>query len=108
LIESKSDIINFISIATNDNENALEASYGVSYREGKAAKAHLIAERLIDPCVKDVVQYLLGENVAKMVDMVPLSNYTVSRQINDMSSNIETTVLKRLKIVHIIPSSWMN
>jgi hypothetical protein len=65
LIELKSDINNFIPTENNDNENALEESYRVSYRVAKAAKAHLIAESLISPCVKVVVQCLFGEDSAK-------------------------------------------
>jgi hypothetical protein len=64
LIASKSGITNFIS-TSNDDKNALEASYRVSYRVARASEAHTIAENLIRPCLKDVVQYMLGEKSAK-------------------------------------------
>jgi hypothetical protein len=40
----------------------------VSYRVASAAKSNFIAEILIGPCVKDVVQCLFGENAAEMVE----------------------------------------
>jgi hypothetical protein len=46
LVESKSCIANFVSTTSNSNENALEASYRVSYRVAKALEAHTIAENL--------------------------------------------------------------
>uniref|UniRef100_A0A674JCF8 HAT C-terminal dimerisation domain-containing protein n=1 Tax=Terrapene triunguis TaxID=2587831 RepID=A0A674JCF8_9SAUR len=97
LAERKSDITSFISKASTDNENALEASYRVSYRVAKASKAHTIAESLIGPCIKDVVHCMLGEKAAKRIDMVPLSNNTLSRRINDMSNNVETIIVQRVK-----------
>jgi hypothetical protein len=65
LVESKSFIANFVSTTSNDNENALEASYRISYRVAKALEAHTIAENVIGPCIKDVVHCMLGEKVAK-------------------------------------------
>ncbi|XP_065254448.1 zinc finger BED domain-containing protein 5-like [Emys orbicularis] len=97
LAERKSDITSFISKASTDNENALEASYRVSYRVAKASEAHTIAESLIGPCIKDVVHCMLGEKAAKRTDMVPLSNNSLSRRINDMSNNVETTIVQSVK-----------
>ncbi|XP_065263663.1 deleted in malignant brain tumors 1 protein-like [Emys orbicularis] len=86
-----------ICAASTDNENALEASYRVSYRVAKASEAHTIAESLIGPCIKKAVHCMFGEKVAKRIDMVPLSNNTLSRRINDMSNNVETTIIHRVK-----------
>jgi hypothetical protein len=94
LVESKSFIPNFASIASNDNENALEASYRISYRVAKVLEAHTIAQNLIGPCIKDVVQCMLGEEVAKKIDIVHFSNNTLSRRINDISGYVETTVVQ--------------
>ncbi|XP_074980743.1 zinc finger BED domain-containing protein 5-like [Caretta caretta] len=69
----------------------------MSYQVAKASEAHTIAESLIGPCIKDVVHCMLGEKAAKRIDMVPLSNNTLSRRINVMSSNVETTIVHRVK-----------
>jgi hypothetical protein len=71
LVESNSCIANFISTTSNDNENKLEASYRVSYRVARASEADTIAENLIGPCLKDVVQCILGEKAARKIDIVP-------------------------------------
>jgi hypothetical protein len=60
LVESRSGITNFVSTTRNDNENAQEAMYRFSYRVAKASEAHTLAENLIGPCIKHVVQCMLG------------------------------------------------
>jgi hypothetical protein len=69
LVESKSCITNLVLTTRNDNENALEASYRISYRVAKALEAHTIAENLIGPCITDVVQYMLSERL-QAIDIV--------------------------------------
>jgi hypothetical protein len=61
----------------------------------KALEAHMIAENLLGLCVKDVVQCMLGEKVAKKkkIDVVPFSNNTLSQRIDDIPSYVETTVV---------------
>jgi hypothetical protein len=86
--------VNFVSTTSNDNKNAQEASYRVSYRVAKALEAHPIAENLICPCIKNVVQCMLGEKVSKKINIVPFSNKTLSRINNIISSYVETTVVR--------------
>jgi hypothetical protein len=53
-------------LSTNkDNENALEASYRISYLIARRGKNHTIADNLISPCVKDVVLCMIGEQGGK-------------------------------------------
>jgi hypothetical protein len=50
MIDSQGDIIKFSSTTNNNNENALEGSYRVSYRVEKTVKKKsFIAELLCDP-----------------------------------------------------------
>ncbi|XP_055544052.1 zinc finger BED domain-containing protein 5-like [Wyeomyia smithii] len=77
--------------------NALEASFRISYHVAKSGKAHTIAENLIASCLQDAVKCILGEGPALKVSRIPLSNSTVSRRIEDMSVNIEDTVVARVK-----------
>jgi len=58
----------------------LEVSYRVSYRIAQQSEAYTIAEKLIEPCVKDVVTTMIGEEHAKLVDCIPLSDTTISRR----------------------------
>jgi hypothetical protein len=73
---------------------ALEASFRVSYRTARSGQAHTVAESLIGPCAKDTTKCMLGEKAAKKIDLVPLSNNTVSRRINDLANDVESELLK--------------
>lgn len=95
--EWKNDLTTFASAANSDNENALEASYRVSYRIAKTAKPHSIAEDLVRPCINDVVQCMLGESFTKKVSMVPLSDNTINRRIKDMANYVENIILERVR-----------
>jgi len=55
------------------------ASYLVSYQVAQAGEAHTIAENLIKPCVKDIVECMLDGKAMDLVGTVPLSNNTISR-----------------------------
>jgi hypothetical protein len=54
-----------------------------------------IAENLISPC-KNAFLCKLGEDVRKM-NTIPLSNYRISRIIQDMSDIVKATVIGRNK-----------
>jgi len=95
--ENTSILTSYIKPANKDNQNAIEASYRISYRIAKCGKNHTIAENLIFPCIKDTVQCMFGEENVKKINIIPLSNNTISRRIQDMSENIELTVIDRIK-----------
>jgi zinc finger BED domain-containing protein 5/7/8/9 len=80
-----------------DNENALKASYMVSYRIAQKGEAHTIAETLIKPCVIDIVTCMLDDKSAKHLSIIPLSNNTVARRIEDLASNVSETLVSRIK-----------
>ena len=82
---------------TAANSQALTASYLVSLRIAKTGKPHTIGESLILPAAKDIVSCILGEAAAKKLDVVPLSNNTVSRRIHDLASQVKTILIKRIK-----------
>ena len=82
---------------TAANSQALTASYLVSLRIAKTGKPHTIGESLILPTAKDIVSCILREAVAKKLDVVPLSDNTVSRRIHDLASQVKTIFIKRIK-----------
>ncbi|XP_072377699.1 zinc finger BED domain-containing protein 5-like [Diabrotica undecimpunctata] len=62
-------------VCKNENENATEASFIVSLHIAKDGKSHTIAEELIKPCLKDVVQCILGQDITKK-----MSNSTIKQE----------------------------
>lgn len=77
-------------------EQALRASYLVSYRIAKSKKAHTLAEEVILPCAIDMCTALIGEKEAAKLKTIPLSNDTVHRRICDMSNDVEHQLTERL------------
>lgn len=76
------------------NEDAVEASFRISYRIAKIGKNQTIGENLILPSIKDAVSCMFGKYYVQQINAIPLSNDTVSRRIIDISHNIEETILK--------------
>lgn len=78
-------------------ERALRASFLVSLHIARAKKPHTIGEDLILPATKDIVKELLGEDAAKKIDAVPLSDNTVSRRIGDMAEDMSAQLLDQVR-----------
>ena len=49
------------------------------------------------PAVRDIVQELFGKDAVNQVDVVPLSNNTVSRRIDDMDEDVTVQFLEQVK-----------
>ena len=76
---------------------AVEASYVVAYKVAKQQICHTIAETLIMPCAKAMVAKLCGEDQAKKLSVVPLSNNTIRRRVDDMAEDILVHVIEEVK-----------
>lgn len=79
------------------SERALKASFLASYHIARAKKPHTIGEDLILPATKDIVRELLGEEAARKIDTVPLSDNTVCRRISDMAEDVTEQLLEQVK-----------
>lgn len=86
-----------ISSFTGSTKKAVEASFLVSLRIAKCGKAHTIGEELVLPAAKDIVKCMLGEQDAKKLGTISLSNDTVHRRINSMASNVKNILLNQVK-----------
>ena len=60
----------------------------VANRIAKAVKPHMLAEEAIKPCVVDMADIILGDDDARKLKQVALSNDTVCRRINDLNIDI--------------------
>ncbi|XP_054276637.1 zinc finger BED domain-containing protein 5-like [Macrosteles quadrilineatus] len=90
---SKNTMSSFSSL----NTRAVEASYKVSLRIAQEAKPHTIGESLILPAAKDMVSSILGEKEAKLLDVVSLSNNTVTRRVKDMALDVKRMLIEKIK-----------
>ena len=76
---------------------AQEASYRVSLRIAKAGKPHTIGEELCLPLAKEITHIMCGEKAARQLNLVPLSNDTVSRRIDNMADDVKNILIERIK-----------
>ena len=69
----------------------------VAWHIARSKKAHAIGENLVKPAAIDMVRIMCGDDVAKKLDIVPLSNDTVRRRIASISANIKEQLISSIK-----------
>ncbi|GFV52373.1 zinc finger BED domain-containing protein 5 [Trichonephila clavipes] len=77
-----------------------EREFYVEMRKLLAArckKPHTIAEELILPAAIEIVETMFGDNFAKELQSIPLSNDTVSRRIDDIAEDVEKQLFGKLR-----------
>ncbi|GFX82787.1 protein FAM200A [Trichonephila clavipes] len=79
------------------NEKALLTSYEVSYKIARCKKPHTIAKELILPAAIEIVETMFGDNFAKELQSIPLSNDTVFRRIDDIAEDVEQQLFGKLR-----------
>ena len=77
--------------------NAVRASYIVAYKVAQAKKPHTIDEQLLLPCTKEMVGLVVGDDAARKLDDISVSNDTMSRHKNEISQNIKEQVADGIK-----------
>ncbi|XP_071056888.1 zinc finger BED domain-containing protein 5-like [Onthophagus taurus] len=93
--KNKSNIDTYLTSGCT-NEDAVEASYRISYRIARNGKNHTIGENLILSSFKDAVVCMFGNEYVQKINAIPLSNDTVSRRIKEISANMEETLIKEI------------
>lgn len=86
----------FSSLQKHDDDG-LKASYNISLMIAKAGKLHTIGKDLILPAVGEVLRSVLHLSSQDVLKRIPLSNNTVQRRIDEMSTNVEDTLCSILK-----------
>ncbi|CAH2018080.1 unnamed protein product [Acanthoscelides obtectus] len=82
------------------NDDGLRASYNISLLIAKSGKPHTIGEKLILPAVEEVLKTVLHKPASDIIKIIPLSNNTVERRIDEMSSDIESFLCNYLQTTH--------
>ncbi|CAH1986432.1 unnamed protein product [Acanthoscelides obtectus] len=68
--------------------------------DAKSGKPHTIGEKLILPAVEEVLKTVLQKPASDIIKRIPLSNNTVERRIDEMSSDIESFLCNYLQTTH--------
>ena len=85
-----------ISSYSHAVQNVVMASYKVAYRVARCKKTS-IAEELILPAATDLVGITIGDNAAKKLKDVSLSNNTKCRRIEDMGVDITNQLIYKIE-----------
>ena len=62
----------------------------------RTGKPHTIDEKLILPCVKEVIETVMCQSSTPVLSTVALSNDTVQRRINEMGDDVESQLVQIL------------
>ncbi|CAH2006697.1 unnamed protein product [Acanthoscelides obtectus] len=82
------------------NDDGLRASYNISLLIAKSGKPHTIGEKLILLAVEEDLKTVLHKPASDIIKRIPLSNNTVERRIDGMSSDIESFLCNYLQTTH--------
>ncbi|GFS74687.1 SCAN domain-containing protein 3 [Trichonephila clavipes] len=84
-----------IFAADSKKPNKLERHFETLHARCK--KPHTIAEELILPAAIEIIETMFGDNFAKKLQSIPLSNDTVSRRIDDIAEDVEEQLFGKLR-----------
>lgn len=85
------------SSATVSLEKTTYASFEVALKVAQCKKPHSIAEQLIKPAAIAMARTVCGDEIAKKLEIVPISNDTVKKRIDLMSLDILEQLITDLK-----------
>lgn len=93
---SKHTCISLLRPQPLQQDKGLIASYNVSLLIAQNGKPHDIGEKLILPAIKEVVSTVMNAD-KNVVGLIPLSNSSVSRRIDEMAANVEEQLCTALQ-----------
>ncbi|XP_035218885.1 protein FAM200A-like [Stegodyphus dumicola] len=85
------------SMKPNKLKRHLERFIVISYKIARCKRPHTIGEELILPAAIEIVEISFGDNFAKQLQSIPLSNDTVARRIDDTAEDVECQLLSKLR-----------
>jgi len=78
-------------------KQATLASYLVAQRIARKMKPHTIGEQLVKPAAMDMARLVCGDDAAKKMQSISLSDNTIRSRIVDLSLDIKDQVVARMK-----------
>ncbi|XP_067119559.1 SCAN domain-containing protein 3-like [Centruroides vittatus] len=90
--------VTLMSLSFKTSDKAQKASYVIADMLVKSKKPHSLAETLILPVCKEIVKIMISQEAAKEIEKIPASADTISRRINDISSDIQSTLIEKLRL----------
>lgn len=98
--EKRPTVHSMFASTSQSNDDGLRASYNISLLIAKSGKPHTIGEQLILPAIEEVLKTVLHKPPFDVLKRIPLSNNTVQRRIDEMSSDIESFLCNYLQTTH--------
>ncbi|XP_066981062.1 protein FAM200C-like [Macrobrachium rosenbergii] len=78
--------------------NVVKASYRISLLITKQKKPHAIREKFVKPCMVEAAHLVLDQNYVSKLNQISLSDNTVKQRIDDMSQDIKSQVIEKIKL----------
>ena len=79
------------------HSKAVRASFSVAWRIARAKAPHTHGEYLLKPAAVEMARIMCGDDVANKLAMVPLSNDTIKRRIQELAVDILQQTIAAVK-----------
>jgi len=98
--EKRSTVTTMFKASQKLVDKGLEASYKLSLLIARSGKPYSIGEQLIKPAVGEVIKTVMGQDPYPVLSSIALSNDSVARRIDEMSSDVEDKLCCELRSTH--------
>ena len=102
----RNTIRNMIRRKNEAVEDGLCASYRIAELIAKNGKSITIGETLILTAIQEVISTVMHQNPEYVVRVIPLSNSSIQRRIDEMASDVEYQLLKKLRTT-VLLCCWL-
>jgi hypothetical protein len=82
-------------------------SYHVAWRIAKQ-KPHTVGDKLLGPAAIEMLRIACGDDIAKKIGQIPLSNDTIRIRIYEMTNDIKQHVITAIKTCGQFVFSWIK
>ena len=75
----------------------MTASHEIAQIIAKTGSAHTVAENVIKPSFEIFMKTMLQQDLVNVLKALPLSNESIRRRVDEMSSDVESHLVKKSK-----------